>query len=115
MEQYAPQLWLMTGALVLGLAAPFFAVLVLDGIVGLFRREGAGALGGAIVATIVVGGGGYALWRIGLDQTSALQASVAIVPDPRTLIVTLLVVTVPIALMSFVVRTVRSLRTRVDY
>ncbi len=105
MEQYTPQLWLMTGALILGLAMPFIGVLVLDAIVGLFRQEGVRSLVAAIVMTIVVGGGGYALWVIGMAQTSAPT-----VPDSRTLIVTLLVFTVPIAVLAFVVRTLRSLR-----
>lgn len=111
MEQYIPQLWLMTGTLVLGLAMPFIAVLVLDAIVGLFRHEGPAPLMGAIVMTVVVGGGGYALWVVGMTQTPASTT-----PDTSTLIVTLLAFTVPIAVLAFIVRTVRAgRRTRHRY
>lgn len=104
------ELGLMTGALVLGLAVPFVAVLVLDAIVGLLRREGPKSLIGAIVMTLVVGGGGYALWLIGLRYTSAAVA------DSQALIVALLMFTVPIAMVAFVVRTVWSFRrTRQRY
>ena len=111
MDQYIPQLGLMTGALILGLAMPFIAVLVLDAIVGLFRHEGLSALIGATVMTVVVGGGGYALWVVGMTQSST-----STMPDSRTLIVMLLAFTVPIAFSAFIVRTVRAVRrTRQQY
>lgn len=113
---YTSQLWLLIGAFVIGLGLPFFAVLVLDGIVALFRNMGVRALASAIAMTVVVGGGGFALWTVGTDQVLAVAGGIDFAADTRSLMQTLLIFSVPVAVFAFVVRTIWALsRTEPTY
>lgn len=106
MGAYTAQLWLTIGAFLLGLALPFVAVLVLDGIVSLFRHRGVKWLVGGIVMTVIVAGAGYALWRVGIDQVLLSANGAAAALGSRDLIRTMLIFTVPTALFMFAVRTI---------
>lgn len=106
MAQYTSQLWLVLGALILAVGLPFVAVLILDGVVALFRRAGPSALAGAVAATVVVGGLGWALLAVGVEQLTGSSSGAAYTSDALSLMRSVLVVTVPLALLSFAVRVI---------
>ncbi|TFD50268.1 hypothetical protein E3T55_10215 [Cryobacterium frigoriphilum] len=94
------------GVMLLAGILPFVASWMLDGVVQLLRRNGPKLFLMGLGFTVLAGGGGYFALQYGLgiqgvpvDSTSAM----------KTLAQTILMFTIPLALIAFVIRTVKRL------
>jgi hypothetical protein len=100
------QLAAMAAVFVLAGLLPFVASLLLDGVVQVLRSNGLKVFGVALALTLLVAGLGYCILQVGLgipgipaDSTSGMNS----------LAQGILMVSIPLAFVAFVARTVKNL------
>lgn len=96
--------WLFAAAIVLGILVPFAASAVLDGIVHAFRARGFTYLLVTLTLTAILIFVGALLWNAGVyDPASAADADAA---DLERHLIALLWVSVPFAIIGFMIRAI---------
>jgi len=96
-----------TGILIGTVCLPFAASFLLDGIVQILRGDGPKVFQVALARVVVLAVGGYLLWRLG-NSYAGVDAGRQ--PLMVTIALSLLLLSTVLALVGFVVRTVKLLR-----
>ncbi|TFD10921.1 hypothetical protein E3T35_09980 [Cryobacterium sp. TMT1-2-2] len=102
------QLAAMAAVLVLAGILPFVASLFLDGVVQVLRSNGLKVFGIALALTLLVAGAGFFVLQYGLSVPGIPANSTSAM---NSLAQTILTFTFPLALVAFVVRTIKNLAT----
>ncbi|TFC59574.1 hypothetical protein E3O62_09265 [Cryobacterium sp. TMT2-15-1] len=96
-----------TGILIGTVCLPFAVSFLLDGIVQILRGDGPQVFRSALALVVFFAGGGYLLWQSGISYAGADQEGPALM---GTVALALLAFSTVMALVGFVVRTVKLLR-----
>ncbi len=96
------------GGIILAVLLPFAATAILYGFLGSARGKGAKVLILAVVFTAVIAAGGWFMWKWGVNTSLTISNLEAFPDGMRASVQMLLLISIPLALLSFLVQWVRS-------